>query len=269
MNEPNEHRADPAAESIEMPLPTAWPMVLALGITLAAAGLVTNPVFSIVGLILMVAALGGWIGALLPEEARETVPFLPPERRTGPIPVSTKKIEAPAAGMPRHRVQLPERVHPYSAGVRGGIAGGIAMAVVAECYGLLSGHGIWYPINLLAGMLLPGMATLPAAQLEQFNLAALLLGIFIHGTTSVTVGLLFGLMLPALPPWPLVWGGVVAPLLWSGGIYAFLEVLNPALNQRVDWIWFIASQFAYGLTVGYVVMRSEKVPAASRAGKFP
>ena len=52
------------------------------------------------------------------------------------------------------RMQIPEKVHPYSAGVRGGIVGGIAMAVVALAYGVVSGRGIWYPINLLAAMMM-------------------------------------------------------------------------------------------------------------------
>ena len=33
-----------------------------------------------------------------------------------------------------------------------------------------------------------------------------------------------------------------------------------ALSEHVDWYWFFASQFAYGLVVGIVVIRSEKIP---------
>ena len=55
-------------------------------------------------------------------------------------------------------MQVPEQVHPYSSSVRGGIVGGIAMAVVAPVYGLVSGRGIWYPVNLLAAMLMPAIA---------------------------------------------------------------------------------------------------------------
>ena len=40
---------------IEVPAPTAWPMIMALGLTLAFAGLVTNVAVSMVGLILFIS----------------------------------------------------------------------------------------------------------------------------------------------------------------------------------------------------------------------
>jgi hypothetical protein len=45
-----------------------------------------------------------------------------------------------------------------------------------------------------------------------------------------------------------------------------------ALNARVDWPWFIASQIAFGLAAGFVVARAQPVatmqtwPLAARAG---
>ena len=58
---------DPAGpESVEMPRATAWPIVLALGITLLGAGLATSLALSVVGAVLFVFGLGGWIGQLLP-----------------------------------------------------------------------------------------------------------------------------------------------------------------------------------------------------------
>ena len=41
--------------------------------------------------------------------------------------------------------------------------------------------------------------------------------------------------------------------------YSILELLNPLLNQRIDWAWFIASQFAFGIVAGLVVVRQERV----------
>ncbi len=72
---------------------------------------------------------------------------------------------------------------------------------------------------------------------------------------------MFGILLPTMPRWPILWGGIVAPLLWTGAIYGFMGILNPALGRHVDWRWFFASQLAYGITVGIVVVRSEKIPA--------
>ena len=87
----------------------------------------------------------------------------------------------------------------------------------------------------------------------------------IHLIISAGAGLFYGIMLPTLPRWPVLWGGIVAPLLWTGATYGFMGVLNPVMNARVDWPWFIASQFVYGLATGIVVVRSEMVPASSRA----
>jgi len=245
-------------ESVEMPKPTAWPMILALAIMLAAAGLVTNLAFSAVGLVLTVVAIAGWIGQLLPGAGSEEVAWVPPEQRPKPVAQRQRRM-VPPPGVLGYRAQLPYATHPYSAGVRGGIAGGVVMAAVALLYGLITGHGIWYPINLLSAMVMPSASQMTVAQLEQFSLPALLLGVVIHGFTSLIVGLLFGVLLPALPRGPMLWGGLVGPLLWSGLIFAFMNVLDPVMNRLVDWPWFIASQFAFGLTAGLVVSYTEKV----------
>ena len=84
---------------------------------------------------------------------------------------------------------------------------------------------------------------------------------------SVGVGLLFGIILPTLPKSPVFWGGVVGPLLWTGAIHSFMGVLNPVMEQHVDWPWFVASQFVYGLTVGIVVVRSEKIASKRIEGQ--
>jgi flagellar biosynthesis protein FliR len=69
-----------------------------------------------------------------------------------------------------------------------------------------------------------------------------------------------------------LWGGVAAPVLWTGLVWASLDVLNPALNARVDWVWFVVSQVAFGLTAGFVIARTQKIetmqtwPLAARAG---
>ena len=50
------------------------------------------------------------------------------------------------------RAWLPVHTYPISAGVKGGLAGSIAMAVLACGYGVLKVGSIWYPINLLAAV---------------------------------------------------------------------------------------------------------------------
>src|SRR5262249_53548886 len=82
-------------------------------------------------------------------------------------------------------------------------------------------------------------------------------------------GVLFALVAPRLPaiPGPVAWGGLVLPLLWTGTSYGLMGVVNPVLQERVDWAWFIVSQFVFGVAAAVVVLRSEMVPIP--AGRAP
>ena len=105
------------------------------------------------------------------------------------------------------------------------------MPVPALLWGLLSGHGLWYPVNLLAGMVLPGVGRMTVPELEQFNASLLVVALVIHVVMSVVLGLIFGVLLPTLPavPRPIAWGGLLMPLLWTGASYVAMQVVNPAL----------------------------------------
>jgi hypothetical protein len=156
--------------------------------------------------------------------------------------------------------------------VRGGLVGGAAMAVLALLYGLI-GHGsIWYPINLLAAAGSAKILAMSDQQLLQFSATGLALATFMHVAGSALVGLLYGVTLPMFPRRPMVLGGILGPLFWSGLLYAELNIINPALQARIDWKWFIASQAAFGLVAGFVVARHEPIftmqhlPFAVRAG---
>ena len=185
---------------------------------------------------LFVIGLGGWIGQLLPGRGHRTSRWS--SRRCGPgrSPARQGTVEQLRPGVAGYRFQLPEKIHPISAGVKGGIVGGLVMPIPALAYGLISGHGLWFPINLLAGMAVPGISGETVAQLEQFSAASLVLAIFIHATLSVTFGLLFGVVSPTLPPipgGPVVAGGVLMPLLWTGLCYGFMGIVNPLLNAAM------------------------------------
>ena len=111
---------------------------------------------------------------------------------------------------------------------------GVAMAALAMLYGVVSGTSIWYPINLLAVGFFPNAAHLTTSEIAAFHLRALLIAIPIHLITSLLVGLLYGAMLPMLPRRPILLGGFVAPVLWSGLIHSILGIVNPVLGQRID-----------------------------------
>jgi hypothetical protein len=170
------------------------------------------------------------------------------------------------------RAWLPVEIHPISAGIKGGLAGSVAMAALAMLYGIVSRNGIWYPINLLADGFLPASTTETTAQLAAFSLNVLLIAIPIHLITSLLVGLLYGAMLPMLPRRPILLGGFIAPVVWSGLIYGVLNIVNPVMNQRIDWVWFVISQMGFGIVAGIVVSRTQKIrtrqgmPLGLRAG---
>lgn len=253
-----EHQASSEADTVEMPKPSVAPMVMAVGIALAASGLVTHVAFSVAGGLIAILGLSVWIRDLLPGCGIVYESWVPIAQRAQPVKAASADIEALRMRMPGHRMRVPETVHPYSAGLKGGAVGGVLMAVTALCYGMLSGRGPWYPVNLLAAIVVPGSEQMTIQELQQFSALALVAGIIVHLVTSTIVGLLFGIVLPTLPRWPLLWGGLVAPLMWTGFVSGFMGVLNPVLNQHVDWPWFVVSQFVYGLSVGVVVTRSEK-----------
>src|SRR5262249_39237626 len=108
----------------------------------------------------------------------------------------------------------------------------------------------------------PRMAEADVATLRAFDGVSLVVGLVAHGLTSILVGALYAAILPLLPRRHLLWGGLLAPLLWTGLLWATLGVIDPALDARIAWTWFIASQIAFGLSAGYIVARATPVATA-------
>ncbi len=63
-----------APREIEVPAPTAWPFILALGAALLFAGLVTSASVSCLGALLSLAGCVGWFREVFPREHEEVVP---------------------------------------------------------------------------------------------------------------------------------------------------------------------------------------------------
>jgi hypothetical protein len=224
---------------------------------------------SLLGAIFSVAGCVGWFRQVLPREQHEVVPA-PPE----PVPPATSRKEVDRIEVAReiHRARIPIEIYPVSAGVKGGLAGSVAMALLAMLYGVISHGSPWYPINLLAAIVYADPAQLPMSYLMSFHSGLLSIASLLHLVTSILVGLLYGVMLPMFPRRPIVLGGVVGPVLWSGLLYTTLDFIHPLLNQRIDWKWFVASQIGYGVVAGLVVVRQQRIrtrqfmPFAVRAG---
>ncbi len=256
-------------EGIQVPASKGGPLVAAFGLTMVFAGLLTHVMVSILGAVALLSGLAAWFREVLPHEAHELAPL-----EKGALAESRpwSKVRHLEVGEFDHRARLPLEIYPVSAGVRGGLVGGAAMALLAILYGLIAHKSIWYPINLLAAAGSAHISAMSYDQLLAFNGVALVLGTFIHIVGSALVGLLYGVALPIFPRRPILLGGILAPLFWSGILYAEMGIMNPVLQQRIDWKWFIASQFAFGLVAGFVVARHEPIGTlqhlsfAARAG---
>jgi len=243
--------------TIEVPAPTAWPFILAFGAALLFAGLVTSMSVSVLGAALALAGCVGWFRAVFPHAQEEAVAVATEEIR---LITDRRAVERMPVLPDQLRAWLPVHTYPVSAGVKGGFAGSIAMAVLACAYGVLKAGSIWYPINLLAAVVYRESLTLGPAQLHSFHADSFAIAFLLHGLVSILVGLLYGAMLPMLPRRPILVGGLLAPVLWSGLLYTALGLLNPLLATHIDWFWFVASQVAFGIVAGAVVVRQTSIP---------
>jgi len=241
---------------IEVPAPSAWPFVLAFGLILVFAGLVTSMSVSILGAVLSLAGCVGWFCEVLPHEHEEVVLVVPEDVR---IVTDRRTVELLPIGQ-HLRAWLPIKTYPVSAGVKGGLAGSVAMAVLACTYGLLKVGSIWYPINLLAAVVYAESMKLGPAQLNTFHADSFAIALGLHIVVSALVGLLYGAMLPMFAHRPILLGGLLGPVLWSGILYSFMGLVNPLLAGHIDWPWFIASQVAFGIVAGLVVVRELQIP---------
>ena len=261
--------ADRGSIRIEVPASTAWPVILAFGVTLLFAGLTTGALVSAVGAVLSLAGVVGWFREVLPRESCEVVHVVPEE-----AVASTTRREVAQLETARQvrRAWLPVQIYPISAGIKGGLAGGAVMALLAILYGVISRYGVWYPINLLSAGFFPGAKAESAADLARFQPAAFVIAFVIHLAGSLLVGVLYGALLPMLPRHPVLLGGLFAPLVWSGLLHSIIGIVNPVLNQHVDWTWFVLSQIGFGVVAGIVVSRQaridvwQKLPLVLRAG---
>lgn len=243
---------------IEMPKPSYWPMALAFGLGFLLAGVVTHYSLSIVGLAIAASAAVAWWREVIPTERFEEV-AIDLAHRPSPILAEERTVVRLHAGEAHHRESVPEKIHPYSAGVLGGIVGGTVMAALACLYGLVAQGSIWYPINLLAGVVLPGIGQQTTAQLRAFDSVTFLVALAGHAGISILVGIIYAAILPMFPKYAPLWAGILMPVFWSAVIATTLNVVNPALNARINWPWFVVCQLGYGLFGGFVIARSTNI----------
>src|SRR5262249_4745392 len=153
--------------AIDVPAPTAWPLVLALGITLIFAGLLTNVSVTALGVVLSLAGSVGWFREVIPGEHEVQVPVVPDDAE---VTTNRRVVDRLAIAPAQVRAWLPVHTYPISAGVRGGWAGAVAMAALACGYGLRKAGSVWYPINLLAAVVYAQSVKFGSADLNAFHL---------------------------------------------------------------------------------------------------
>lgn len=268
---PETERAMRSHDTVEVPASTPWPFVTAFGLALLFAGLVTSLAVSVVGVVVILWGAVGWFRVVMPVQQEESVRVV---RALSPtVTSSTRRVDHLQPGAGGHRIRIPVQVHPYSAGLLGGAFGGVGMAIIACLYGFLAHGSIWYPVNLLAAAALPSLTDAGPEVLNTFQLPGFIVALLTHVIFSLFVGLMFAAILPMMPSrFTAFWGSFLAPVLWTALIASTLQIISPALNSKIAWGWFIASQIAYGLITGYIVAHSKWVetqqdwPLAARAG---
>ncbi len=223
------HSADqPGAlrtHSIHLPAPTAWPFLMALGLVLVFASLVTSAGLAVLGALLTAVSIVGWFRAVLPHEAHEDVAVTDEVVVIVPSRETVARIDVGET----HRAQLPLETFPISSGIIGGIAGGIAMVIPAEIYGIVRFHSIWYVVNLLGGAGVGNWVNPTVEEMSHFRLSAFVTANIIQGATTLLVGLLYGAMLPIWPKHPILLGGILAPAAWTGLLLSVMGIVNPFL----------------------------------------
>ena len=242
---------------IAVPAPMPWPLTLAMGVTLMFGGLLTHMSVTVLGAVLSLAGCVGWFREVVPGDHEEEVAVVAEDDQ---VATDRHVVDRLAIAPEQVRAWLPVKTYPVSAGVRGGLAGSVAMAVLACGYGLLKVGSIWYPINLLAALVYAQSLKLAPAALNAFHLDSFAIAVGVHALVSTLVGLLYGVMLPMFPRRPIALGGLIVPVLWSGMLHPLLNFVNPLLASRIDWFWFVASQVAFGVVAGAVVVRRSPIP---------
>jgi hypothetical protein len=221
-------QSSPAPREIEVPASTSWPLVLAFGFTLICAGLLTSVSVSVLGAILAVAGCTGWFREVLPSQHEVVASVVPDDSA---VITQRRLIDRLSVAPDQIRAWLPLHTHPISAGLKGGLTGGVTMAVLACAYGVLKAGSIWLPINLLAACVYAQSLKLEASQLNAFHPDSFAIALGLHALVSITVGLLYGAMLPMFAHRPILLGGLIGPVLWSGLLYSTLSLLNPMLGS--------------------------------------
>jgi hypothetical protein len=140
-------------------------------------------------------------------------------------------------------------------GAIAGLAGGVAMAVVAALLSASMGQDIWHEPKRIAAIIY-GPAALAATG---FDAGPVLLGSLLHLLVSALLGAIFGIVtrrwlhLTSDFGTPIMAGLVYGLLIWTAAYFVVLPLFNPALLEVYPPA-FIIQHVAYGVVLGLVYM---------------
>jgi len=205
------------------------PLFWAFGFTLMFAGLLTSASVSVLGVVLAVAGCVGWFREVFPHEHEEAVPIVFEDHR---ITTERRVVERVPVAPDLVRAWLPLETYPISAGLKGRLGWRSSDGRAGLHLRVAKAGSIWYPINLLAATVYAESLKLGNSQLNSFHADSFAIALVLHGIGSIFVGLLYGAMLPMFGAAPIVLGGLITPVLWSGLLYSIMQLLNPLLASR-------------------------------------
>ncbi len=163
------------------------------------------------------------------------------------------------------------------AGIAGGIAGGMVMAVFSMFALRLAGSGFWTPLNLIAHTFWR------AAPLDgRFSAAALVIGLAVHTIMAMLVGTLIAAAayrVPAARSLVIAGGMLFAALLWAVMQYGIWRAVDAAAAQAfTGWVFAVAhllfgmmaaSFAALGITDADAAYQPAHRRPAGPAGRLP
>jgi hypothetical protein len=148
-----------------LPASTVWPIVLAFGITLMFAGLVTSAPIGMVGAALAVTAGVGWFRDVLPQEKEEAV-------KVGELPAAATSTRHEVERLPvapeLPRALLPLETYPVSAGIKGGLADPLLNQLISWPWFIAS----QFAFGLVAGLVVVQQSRVRVQQLLPFLMRA-------------------------------------------------------------------------------------------------
>ena len=230
----------------------------AFGVTLIFAGLVTSALMSVLGAVLTLAGAVGWFRQVLPAAgARASCPVTAEVVRSRPAGPAIEQVPHAAAGTgPRRRCR--------SRSIRSRRASRAASPAASRwrsspcSTASSSGHGIWYPINLLAaGPAFRPMTSAAArrhstwppsssrSSIHAVDLAARRRALRRDAADAAAAAD------PPRRPHRAARSGRACST-------SALALINPVLAERIDWLWFVVSQVGFGIVAGLVVSRRER-----------